>query len=55
MPSIESDAQLPAREDESTGLPIPGLNTWRRVYLFVAILLAAYIVMLTVLGKVFSS
>ena len=38
--------------DEGTGLP--GLRTWRGVYIFVLIVFAAWIALLIALTKVFS-
>jgi hypothetical protein len=39
-------------DDESTGLP--GLRTWRRVYLFVLIVFVAWVGLLTVLTRMYS-
>ncbi len=40
------------RDDEYTGLP--GLRTWRRVYLFVVIVFVAWVGLLTLLTRMFS-
>jgi len=39
-------------DDEATGLP--GLRTWRQVYLFVLVVFVAWIGLLTVLTRMFS-
>ena len=39
-------------DDESTGLP--GLRTWRRVYLVVVLVFIAWVGLLTALTRVFS-
>ena len=38
--------------DEATGLP--GLRTWRRVYIFVLGCFVAYVVLLTLFGRYFA-
>jgi hypothetical protein len=38
-------------DDEITGLP--GLRTWRRVYLFVLVVFVAWVGLLTVLTRMF--
>ena len=42
----------PAPDDETTGLP--GLRSWRQVYLFVLFVLAAWVGLLAVFGRMFS-
>ena len=42
----------PEPNDELTGLP--GLRSWRAVYLFVLAVFAAWIVLLTLLTRMFS-
>ena len=44
--SVENDSR-------TTGLPFPGLRTWRGVYLFVLGVFALYVLLLTVFEKVF--
>jgi hypothetical protein len=39
-------------DDEVTGLP--GLRTWRRVYLFVLVVFVAWVGLLTVLTRMYS-
>ena len=50
----QSGAEGPATntEDETTGLP--GLRTWRAVYVFVLILFAVYVVLLLALERAFA-
>ena len=42
----------PDDDDQTTGLP--GLRTWRSVYLFVLGSFVAYVVLLTVFGRYFA-
>jgi hypothetical protein len=42
----------PAPDDETTGLP--GLRSWKQVYIFVALVLAAWVVLLAIFGRMFS-
>jgi len=42
----------PEQDDEKTGLP--GLRTWRSVYVFVLGCFVAYVVLLTVFGRYFA-
>jgi hypothetical protein len=42
----------PEPNDESTGLP--GLRTWRSVYIFVLVCFAVYVALLIVLERTFS-
>lgn len=48
----DPNAPLTSSEDEITGLPL--LPTWRRVYWFVLVVFATYVVLLSALSKVFS-
>jgi hypothetical protein len=41
----------PPVDDEATGLP--GLRSWRQVYLFVFVVFAAWVGLLTVLTRMF--
>ena len=52
-PRPEEPAGPPGAEPEGTGLP--GFRTWRGAYLFVLGSLAAYVVLLAVLTRVFES
>ena len=42
----------PPPDDETPGLP--GFRTWRQVYLFVLVVFAAWVGLLTVLTRMFS-
>jgi hypothetical protein len=39
-------------DDETTGLP--GLRSWRQVYLFVLVVVAAWVTLLAVFGRMFA-
>jgi hypothetical protein len=42
------------QEDQSTGLPVPGLRTWHGIYWFVLVAFIVYVVLLTALERIFS-
>jgi hypothetical protein len=48
---MKSSPPPPESSDDNTGLP--GLRTWRGVYLFVLGVFVAYVVLLTVLTRAF--
>jgi hypothetical protein len=50
--SPEVDALPPAPEDDETSLPL--LPTWPSVYKFVVVVFLVYVVLLTVLSRVFA-
>jgi hypothetical protein len=48
----DNNVPLTDTEDEITGLPM--LPTWRRVYWFVLVVFVTYVVLLSLLSKVFA-